>query len=218
GGGGGGGVGGGGGAGGAGMFEAMRQVEICLGARPIRAAVFKALNGIYHEAFLEPRLKSQSLTAVPLDPNFPQDKDVPSEIEIKGPGSPLQVLMGRRAQQNRKSAMALAAAPDGGAAAGELEPPSLDAIRKLFHHSPKRYLGVRKSFVVRLEGEAVRVTSDQLVQAAWARLVEMTNQWRGRNPTACSKGRFTRAVVTYPTVAPPSVRREVETLVRDLKF
>src|SRR5207253_3585181 len=100
-------------AGGARMFEAVRQLEICLGARPIRAAVFKALNRIYHEALLEPRLKSQSLTAVPLDPNFPQEKDVPSELEIKAPGPPVQVLMGRRAQQNRRSAMAVAAQPDG---------------------------------------------------------------------------------------------------------
>src|SRR5262249_17948269 len=73
-------------AGGARMFEAMRQMEICLGARPIRAAVFKGLNRIFHEAFLEPRLKSQSLVAVALDANFPQDRDVPSEMEIKGPG------------------------------------------------------------------------------------------------------------------------------------
>jgi hypothetical protein len=206
-------------AGGPRLFEAVRQLEVCLGARPIRGAVFKALNRIYHEAFLEPRLKSQSLTAVPLDPNFPQDRDVPSEIEIKGPGSPLQVLMGRRAQQNRRNAMALAAQPaDGAAAAADPAALSLDAVRKLFHHSPKRYLGVRKSFQVPLGGELVPVSSDQLVQAAWAQLVELTNQWRGRNPTSCSKGRFTRAVATYPTVAPPSVRREVETLVRDLKF
>jgi hypothetical protein len=203
-------------AGGSRMFEAVRQLEICLGARPIRAAVFRALNRIYHEAFLEPRLKSQSLVAVPLDPNFPQDKDIPSEIEIKAPGAPLQVLMGRRAQQNRRSAMALAS--QGGAAHEEREAPSLDAIRRLFHHSPKRYLGVRKSFPVPLGSETIAVTSDQLVQAAWAQLIELSNQWRGRNPTACSKGRFTRAVVTYPTVAPPSVRREVETLVRELKF
>jgi hypothetical protein len=206
-------------AGGTRMFEATRQLEICLGARPIRAAVFKALNRIYHEAFLEPRLKSQSLVAVPLDPNFPQEKDVPSEMEIKAPGPPVQVIMGRRAQQNRRSAMALAAAPDGAAAgAGAAAPLPLESVRRLFHHSPKRYLGVRKSFSVPLGGEPVPVTSDQLVQAAWAQLVELTNQWRNRNPTACSKGRFTRAVVTYPTVAPPSVRREVETLVRELKF
>jgi hypothetical protein len=208
-------------AGGARTFEAVRQLEICLGARPIRNAVFKALNRIYHEAFLEPRLKSQSLTAVPLDPNFPQDRDVPSEMEVKGPGSPLQVLLGRRAQQNRRNAMALAAQPGDGAVPPEADGPaplSLDGVRKLFHHSPKRYLGVRKSFQVPLDGELVPVTSDQLVQAAWAQLVELTNQWRARNPTACSKGRFTRAVVTYPTVAPPSVRREVETLVRELKF
>jgi hypothetical protein len=206
-------------AGGGRMFEAIRQLEICLGARPIRAAVVRGLNRIYHAAFLEPRLKSQSLVAVPLDPSFPQDRDIPSEIEIKSPGAPVQVLMGRRAQQNRRNAMALAAAPDGSAApAGEGARPSLDAIRKLFHHSPKRYLGVRKSFQVPLDGGIVPVTSDQLVQAAWAQLVELANQWRGRNPTACSKGRFTRAVVTYPTVAPPSVRREVETLVRELKF
>jgi hypothetical protein len=212
-------------AGGARMFEAIRQLEICLGARPIRAAVFKGLNRIYHEAFLEPRLKSQSLVAVPLDPSFPQDKDIPSEIEIKAPGSPLQVLMGRRAQQNRRKAMALASQGNGAGvpppagAAGEAQPPaSLDGVRRLFHHSPKRYLGVRKSFPVPLGGETVPVTSDQLVQAAWAQLVELSNQWRNRNPTVCSKGRFTRAVVTYPTVAPPSVRREIETLVRDLKF
>src|SRR5262249_56909632 len=85
-------------------------------------------------------------------------------------------------------------------------------------HPPNACLGVRKSFSVPLDGGLVPVTSDQLVQAAWAQLVELTNQWRGRNPTVCSKGRFTRAVVTYPTVAPPSVRREVETLVRELKF
>jgi hypothetical protein len=205
-------------AGGQRMFEAVRQLEICLGARPIRGAVFKGLNRIYHEAFLEPRLKSQSLVAVPLDPNFPQERDVPSEMEIKAPGSPLEVLLGRRAQQNRRNAMALAAQPaDGGSEADE-PPLSLDAVRKLFHHSPKRYLGVRKSFQVPLDGGLVPVTSDQLVQAAWAQLVELTNGWRGRNPTSCSKGRFTRAVVTYPTVAPPSVRREVETLVRELKF
>jgi hypothetical protein len=208
-------------AGGQRMFEAIRQLELCLGARPIRAAVFKGLNRIYHEAFLEPRLKSQSLVAVPLDPNFPQDRDIPSEMEIKGPGSPLQVLMGRRAQQNRRNAIALAAQPFDGTGTtghGESAPLSLDAVRKRFHHSPKRYLGGRKSFQVPIDGELVPVTSDQMVQAAWAQLVELTNQWRGRNPTACSKGRFTRAVVTYPTVAPPSVRREVETLVRELKF
>jgi hypothetical protein len=198
------------------MFEAVRQLEICLGARPIRGAVFKGLNRIYHEAFLEPRLKSQSLVAVPLDPNFPQDRDVPSEMEIKGPGSPLQVLLGRRAQQNRRNAMALAAQPGNGG--GEPAHLSLDSVRKLFHHSPKRYLGVRKSLQVPLGGELVPVTSDQLVQAVWAQLVELTNHWRGRNPTACSKGRFTRAVVTYPTVAPPSVRREIDTLVHDLRF
>jgi hypothetical protein len=206
-------------AGGQRMFEAVRQLEICLGARQIRAAVFRGLNRIYHEAFLEPRLKSQSLVAVPLDPNFPQDRDVPSEMEIKETGSPLQVIMGRRAQQNRRNALALATqpgattgAPDGNA------PLTVDGVRRVFHHSPKRYLGIRKSFSVPLGDDIVPVTSDQLVQAAWAQLIELTNQWRTRNPTACSKGRFTRAVVTYPTVAPPSVRREVETLVRELKF
>jgi hypothetical protein len=215
-------------AGGNRTFEAVRQLEICLGARPVRAAVFKALNRIYHEALLEPRLKSQSLVAVPLDPNFPQERDIPSEMEVKGPGSPLQVILGRRAQQNRRSAMALATQTDGAPGGmGGASPPtqpagpaplSLEGVRRVFHHSPKRYLGTRKSFSVPLEGGLVPVTSDQLVQAAWAQLVELTNQWRNRNSAACSKGRFTRAVVTYPTVAPPSVRREVETLVRDLKF
>jgi hypothetical protein len=204
-------------AGGNRMFEAIRQLEICLGARPIRGVVSRALNRIYHEAFLEPRLKSQSLVAVPLDPNYPQDRDVPSELEVRGPGSPLQVILGRRAQQDRRSAMAQAGTGTP-LAAEDPAHQSLDSIRRRFHHSPKRYLGVRRTFAVPLNGETVSVTSDQLVQGALARLVEMTDQWRGRNPTACSKGRFTRAVVTYPTVAPPSVRREVETLVRDLKF
>src|SRR5262249_59171220 len=85
-------------------------------------------------------------------------------------------------------------------------------------HPPNACLGVRKSFQVPLDGDLVPVTSDQLVQAAWAQLVELTDQWRGRNPTACSKGRFTRAVGTYPTVAPPSGRREGEKLLRELKF
>src|SRR5262249_55758360 len=113
---------------------------------------------------------------------------------------------------------ALAAQSLGDTGTGEPAPLSLEAVRRVFHHSPKRYLGARKSFAVPLDGGLVPVTSDQLVQAAWAQLVDLTNHWRGRNPAARSKGRFTRAVVTYPTVAPPSVRREVETLVRDLKF
>jgi hypothetical protein len=218
-------------AGGARMFEAVRQLEICLGARPIKAAVFRALNRIYHEAFLEPRLKSQSLVAIPLDPNFPQERDIPSELEIKGPGTPLQVILGRRAQQDRRAAMALTGdGPEKGSdplrSRGQTpfpdreEPPhqSLDTIRRRFHHSPKRYLGIRKTLSVPLGGDMVSLTTDQLVQAALGSLVELTDHWRGRNPTACSKGRFTRAVVTYPTVAPPSVRREVENLVRELKF
>src|SRR5262249_34244306 len=144
-------------AGGTRMFGAIRQMEICLGARPIRSAVFKALNRIYHEAFLEPRLKSQSLVAVPLDPNFPQDKDIPSEIAIKAPGAPLQVIRGRRAQQNRRSAMALASQPDGASVGNGhgSTPLSLEGVRRLFHHSPKRYLGVRKSFSVPLGGDTV---------------------------------------------------------------
>src|SRR5262249_43247559 len=121
-------------AGGARMFEAVRQLEICLGARPIRAAVFKGLNRIYHEAFLQPRLKSQSLVAVALDPNFPKDRDTPSEIETRAPGPPLQVQRGRRAQQNRRNAMALASQgagslPPAGAAGEERAPLSLDGVR-----------------------------------------------------------------------------------------
>src|SRR5262249_58148138 len=114
-------------------------------------------------------------------------------------------VRGGRAQQTRRSAMALAAQPSGAPPNGPA-PLTLDSVRGLSHHSPKRYLGVRKSFSVPLGDELVPITSDELVQAAWAQLVELTNGWRGRNPTACTKGRFTRAVVTYPTVAPPSVR------------
>src|SRR5262249_50794779 len=56
------------------MLQALLQLEINLGQTPCKTSVIKALDRVYHEAFLEPRLRSQSMLLVQLDPMYQKDK------------------------------------------------------------------------------------------------------------------------------------------------
>lgn len=185
------------------FLEAIRQIELSLGnSERFRRAVSKKLYQIYHEVFRVPTLESQNLIPVVLDIDR-RDTEIPSESEISHLGN-LKLRMGREARDNRKKAIAQGTSG------------SLKEIISRFHHSPKRYFGQERSFSVILDGEEQTITANQLIQSAWAHLIELTEDYRQRARRRFSEGDFLTAVVTYPTVAPPVVRKEVKELVEQL--
>ncbi|MEH2285254.1 MAG: molecular chaperone [Nostoc sp.] len=185
------------------FLEAIRQIELSLGnSERFRRAVSKKLYQIYHEVFRVPTLESQNLIPVVLDIDR-RDTEIPSESEISQLGD-LKLRMGREARDNRKKAIAQGTSG------------SLKEIISRFHHSPKRYFGQERSFSVILDGEEQTITANQLIQSAWAHLIELTEDYRQRARRRFSEGDFLTAVVTYPTVAPPVVRKEVRELVEQL--
>jgi hypothetical protein len=195
------------------MLQALLQLEVNLGQSPCKPLVVKALDRVYHEAFLEPRLRSQSLLIVPLDPMYQRDKDIVSTLKLLNVDLPMDAIMGRQVLTDYRNAIAQAGQPDGPGAPAA----SPAALQQQYHLSPKRQLiEDNREFVLTLGGKTETRTGEQVVQAAYKHLIDRTAVWQARNPQACSQGRFTRAIVTYPTVAPPSVRSEVETLVRPL--
>ncbi|MEA5553355.1 molecular chaperone [Anabaena cylindrica UHCC 0172] len=185
------------------FLEAIRQIELCLGnSDRFRRAVSKKLYQIYHEVFRVPTLESQNLIPVVLDIDR-RDTEIPSEMEISQI-EPLKLQMGREARDNRKKAIAQ----------GTIS--SVKDIISRFHHSPKRYFGQNRTFPVILNGEEQNIQVNQLIQAAWAHLIDLTEDYRQRAKRRFSEGDLLTAVVTYPTVAPPVVRKEVKALVHEL--
>ncbi|MBD2345466.1 virulence factor SrfB [Anabaena subtropica] len=185
------------------FLEAIRQVELCLGnSDRFRHAISRKLYNIYHEVFRVPTLESQNLIPVVLDIDR-RDTEIPSELEIFSLAD-VKIRMGREARDNRKKAIAQGTSS------------SLKEIISRFHHSPKRYFGQKRDFSVILDGEEETINVNQLVQAAWSHLIDLTEDYRQRARRRFSDGEFLTAVVTYPTVAPPVVRKEVKELVEQL--
>ena len=186
------------------FLEAIRQIELCLvNNEKFRRAVSKKLYQIYHEVFRVPTLESQNL--IPVILNIDRlDTEIPSELEIASL-NPLKVKMGEQARENRNKAIA------------QGETGSLQKIISKFHHSPKRYFGQKREFPVSIDGKQdKKITVDQMIQAAWGHLVELTEDYRQRGKRKFSEGDFHTAVVTYPAVAPPIVRKQVKELVEQL--
>ncbi|MBD2503452.1 acetate and sugar kinases/Hsc70/actin family protein [Anabaena azotica] len=185
------------------FLEAVRQIELCLGnSDRFRHAVSKKLYNIYHEVFRVPTLESQNLIPVVLDIDR-RDTEIPSELEISNLGD-LNIRMGREARDNRKKAIAQGTSS------------SLKEIISRFHHSPKRYFGQKRDFSVILDGQEETINVNQLIQAAWSHLIDLTEDYRQRARRRFSEGEFLTAVVTYPTVAPPVVRKEVKELIEQI--
>lgn len=185
------------------FLEAIRQIELCLGnSEKFRRAASKKLYQIYHEVFRVPTLESQNLIPVVLDINR-RDTEIPSELEIFSLID-LELRMGREARDNRKKAIA------------QGNSVSLKEIISRFHHSPKRYFGQDRTFPVILNNQQEIIHVNQLIQAAWAHLIDLTEDYRQGARRKFSEGDFVTAVVTYPTVAPPLVRKEVKELVEQL--
>lgn len=197
------------------LYQALTQLEsnLRLSPEPFRRVAFPALHALYREALLVPPLRQFRLFPIELDPNVPVEKrtSVASDIEILGVkkqhgDSWPDIRMGSGAQKARLEALGR---PDQG---------SIEAVMQRFRPSPKRYFGVERApFVVELEGKQELVTVDQLMRAGWQKLLEFAERAKREEPRF-SDGPLRKAVITYPTVAPPSVRQTIQKLLRDLKI
>lgn len=186
-------------------LEAIRQIELCLGSsEQFRRVVSKKLYEIYHEAFRIPTLESQNLIPVILDIDK-RGVEISSELEITNL-TPLKVRMGKEAKDNKNKAISQSTSN------------SSEEIITRFHHSPKRYFGQKREFLVSVDGKQETIEVNQLIQAAWGHLIELTDDYRKNPSRSFSKGEFQMAVVTYPTIAPPLVRKQVKELVEKLEI
>jgi hypothetical protein len=190
------------------LLEAIRQIEICLSKRLgwFRRAASQRLNQIYHEVFRVPPLEWQSLIPVELDKDR-RLNEIPSELEVvnlepslsNDDSAKVKVVLGEQSRQHRLDTIG-----------------NGEEIEGRFLHSPKRYFGQERSFKITLDDQEDTIEVNKLLQAAYAELISLTENYRQRYPGKCSEGKFYRAVVTYPTIASPFVRREIEKLVKQL--
>lgn len=198
------------------MYEVLKQLELVLRGfaeeMDFRRSVWQRLTGIYHEAFRVPPLKMLNLYPVELDPTSGRGIDgatLPSEMEViekQDPSvRPLQVSMGYRVAQDRLDALS------------KSDRENLKYVLTRFHKSPKRYFGTNLVFNIRMNGESQRITPDDLMQAGWAHLRDLTEAARTRDRTFTG-GRFSKVVATYPTVAPPTMRNEIARILTEVGF
>jgi hypothetical protein len=185
------------------LLEAIRLLEISFNSSRewFQRAVSKQLNQIYYEVSRVPPLDWQSLIPVELD-RVRQAQEIPSDLEIESLDPSVKVLMGESARQHRNDALA--------------KPEEASGIREKFHHSPKRYFGLNRPLQVTLNGTNAEIPVQNLIQAAYAHLIQLTDDYRKARPERFAKGDFYTGVITYPTIAPPMVRREIEQLVKNL--
>ncbi|MEM9275519.1 MAG: molecular chaperone [Cyanobacteria bacterium P01_F01_bin.143] len=175
----------------------------------LRRAVRKKLYEIYTEVFRIPLLRSRNFFPVNLE-LIRKKAEIASELEIKDLDNPLSIIMGSRAKQERNDAIAKA----------KEDSKSLEDIQGRFHHSPKRYFGQEREFKVKLgdSNQAETITSNDLITSAYHHLIDLTEKYHQANAKQFGQGDLyqTTAVVTYPTVASPLVRRELETIIQSL--
>ncbi|MGB3651907.1 MAG: molecular chaperone [Rivularia sp. (in: cyanobacteria)] len=194
------------------LLELTRQIELCLGNQQesLRKPVSKKLNDIYHEVFQVPPLEDESLILIELDPNTPGEYQIISELQITNlDNDRLGVKMGSLVSQERLKAISNAEDDN-----------AFKQIDGQFHPSPKRYFIAQdpEHIKVYLEDKHQEVSVEQLIKAAWYHLIELTETYKNNKPERFTRGRFERAIVTYPTVAPPALRSQIEKLVSGLDF
>ncbi len=159
----------------------------------------KWLHALFADVFRVPPLEALNLRPVGLSVNSDGStaREISSELEVTQL-RPLRVEMGVEAHQIPSEIDLASEAP-------------VRSFRTL-----KRYIGQDKSFLVEAGEQVERVSAEELVQGAWRTLRERSDEHRRRFPEEFSKGEFTRAILTYPTVSPPAVRRQYEKYGRDL--
>ena len=194
------------------LYELIAQLEsnLRIAPEPMRRAAATHLSHFLTESLREPTLARFQVYPMKIDLDQKQTT-VSSEMEIIGIEARQndrfpKVLMGTAAQKGRLAAI------------GRADNEPLERVLGRFHASPKRYFGSGKEpFTIEIDGHSEVITYDQLMRAGWGKLLEFAKQ-AAVDAGGFSEGPFRRAVITYPTVAPPSVRQTIQKLLRDLRI
>lgn len=194
-----------------GLYRIMRAMDLALSRIPdpdLNLAIASWITELYHDAFQTPPLSVLRLFPVELDLDLHRF-EIPSELEVKTTDTPVEAMMGDRARQNRLAALA---------SAGDSSSFDWEAFRSRFHHSPKRYWGQEATLDISADGKKRSIRVESLIQAAWKHLLDLTERYRTHeyHSRELTKGSISRAVVTYPTVAPPPIRAQAKKLVKQL--
>ncbi len=185
-------------------YQVLRQLEIQAATRPdegTRNHLNNWLHELYREALRVPPLSKLSLHPVELE-GAGGETEIPSELRIDRLDDPLVVAMGRKVKRDREERLRR-----GGDGA---------SVPLQFLHSPKRYVGQDREITVGVGNERQSLPVGKLVQAAWGQLIKLTDAYRERARDRFTPGQMRHAIITYPTVSPPFVRREIERLVLGL--
>ena len=185
------------------MDNILRQIELWLLAASVelQRAVRRRLQRIYHDVFRVPSLRDLHLVPVELE-RASGRTEILSEAEVVAL-DPLKLELGQEVKNRRLDAIAREGVNDSGR----------------FHKMLKSLLGTNRGIDIRV-GDEVRShqPAESLIQAAWGHLFELTDQYRERNPSELSAGPIRHAIITYPTISPPSVRRNIEKITEALNI
>lgn len=185
-------------------YQVLRQMELQLATLPdenMRNRINNWLYELYHEALRVPPLSKLSLQPIELEAAA-GEAEISSELRIDELDDPLVVTMGRKVKRDREEKLR--------------QPDQSGSVQVQFHHSPKRYVGQDREIIVGVGDNRQSLPSSKLVQAAWNQLIKLTDAYRLRSRDRFTPGQMRHAIVTYPTVSSPFVRREIERLVREL--
>lgn len=175
------------------IHKLLRDIELWLRSSTIALQRwgYQHLHKIYSQALRVPPLTSTLIFHAELDPAT-SSKEISSEIHIKQV-EPVLVETGPMVQENRKE-----------------DTSKGRPIEGRYYASIKRYLGREQETLPVAEGELyTEKPAGEILRATWSSLLEHVNKYRELNPTRHSKGPFQHVLATYPTVAPPHVRKEI---------
>ncbi|WP_172382599.1 hypothetical protein [Streptomyces sp. MNP-20] len=150
----------------------------------LRRAATPLLHQCYHRAF--DVLPLDVLRLFPVDLDQSGTTELASRIEVVATDPELRVRMG-------PERIPVGGLPMGGAQS---------------HRGVKQYLG-RDHVMPGLEP----FTADDLIREGLRYLLDQTDEYLAANPKEFHQGRLDHVVMTYPTVAPPAVRRRLRELV-----
>lgn len=192
------------------LLELIRQIEICLvtKSKQFRRTVGQKIHETYSQVFRVPLMRSRNFFPVELELET-KETEIISELKIEIDDNPLKIVMGERARQDRQNDIASAQNPE-----------AWNKIKGRYHHSPKRYFGQDKVFSLYIEEQdencLIDIPANELIKASYNELIKLTETYRENNASQFAEGYFYTAVVTYPTVASPVVRTELEKIITSL--
>ncbi|MGI5241681.1 hypothetical protein [Dactylosporangium sp. CA-139066] len=171
-----------------GLFDVLLALDLDMhAAMPAeRDAMAGALQRLYHEAFACPPLEEMQLFPVPLHAG---ERTISSDARILGL-DPLQLTLHADGDADAHGEVPLAA-----------------------RHQPglKRFVGTTRPLPGLPDGREQPTAGEALI-ALWRCLLDKVDRFRSDHGERFAAGRITRAVVTYPTTAPPQTRLDMEEL------